>query len=177
MFSNLIHYTFNIHLLAFYQIDLPLCSSALKALLLRKKEIILLKISCQIKGKKLIPSLHNNQVWILTIHIEGYGGVDNPKSIWILLPCEFLYLILNINMLGLGAYYRIKLYIFILCKPDWEAFKYWFVYILVLSLYLFYMNCYFFKYYSVPSEVELLLFRSSLELGLKLFQRVFSKEL
>lgn len=35
------HYAFNRNLLAFYQIDLPLSVSPLKALLLRKKEIIL----------------------------------------------------------------------------------------------------------------------------------------
>ena len=46
--------------------------------------------------------------------------------------------------------------------------------ILIPSLYLFCMNHNFLKN-TASTEAELILFRSSLELGLKLFQRVFSK--
>ena len=58
------HHAFNRNLLAFYQIDLLLSFFPLKALLLRKKEMILKKkiIMLDLKGKKLILSLHNKMI-------------------------------------------------------------------------------------------------------------------
>lgn len=76
-----------------------------------------------LKSQNLTLSLHKEQsVQILIINTERYGSVDNPKKIWILLSHEF-YLILNVNILDLGSYYRIKV-VFLRCIKVIEEYSY-----------------------------------------------------